>query len=458
MNINSEFLFNILFPLTFAFSTLTVYIISNKYIGPFYAFFTAFFFASIPEFSMTSILARSNMAILFFGMLIMVIFHDGIPKTAKKILFIVFSMSIVVSHYSTTYVLFFIFVTTLIGLQIIKVITTTTKTTGFVCESEYINVPSVFIFFTLLFVWYSQVTDVAFVYGVKFVEKSIISLHDLFVLDARSNQVMAMLGQVDSLRSLFVVKIIFITYWATIALIAIGIFDALLKFSSKVSGFPRYCTSDDSSKKIDCEFFSISLVFCFAMAISLIIPNISVGYGIGRQYILANIVLSTFLILGSILIGKYIKIKAYWILTVVLILYFLSSSGALYQITGTPSALILNSEGRHYDMYYINDEDSYAAKWLGRHRREEITVHGDRVAAIWLSSQGGIPISSGAVDAFSLVQRNQRLEGYMYLRSHNILRGKLMNAVFDDECIKDYDNVFYKKSKCYSNSGAEVWI
>lgn len=473
-NIDPERLFCLLYALTFSISALVVFIISNKYLSSFYAFLSAFFFISIPDFAITSILARSNMAILFFGLSIMVLFHENIGYSIKRLILIMFLSCVVVSHYSTTYILFFILLITFMLSQIIRTTIFSIQTRrlirfkpnmistaeDFVYTSGHIRISFIVLFFVLFFLWHSQITEFAFDRGIMFVKYSLTSLQKIFILESRSPDVLAAFGQRDDIKSQFVPKVIVLTYWMTIVLIVFGFFAAVLRFKNAVYGFPNHNTLEYILQKMDYEFFMIASALCLMMTISLVIPGISAGYGLNRQYIMSAMVLSTFLVLGAISIGRYIGVKPCWILATVLVTYFLCTSGALYQITGTPSALTLNSDGKLYDVYYISNEESHAAKWLGNHREKTKMIYGDRVIGRWLLSQASIPHSDvdGSLSSVTLLESDKNVEGYIYLRSHNLLDGKLMGIDFQDYDFTEYEYRFAEKAKCYSNNGAEVWL
>lgn len=486
MNINPERLFNIFFSLIFSTSSLVVYIISQKYIGSSYAFFASFFFISLPDFAITPLLARSNMAILFFGLAIMVIFHNDISDSTKKLLFIIFMSCVVVSHYSTTYILFYVLLTTWMGMQIFTRIifyrrdvsvekgnpfapiskkvassvesnTVISETAGFEHPFKcFINISVVVLFFVVLFLWYSQVTEVAFGSGIRFVEDSIASLHELFILESRSSTVMSAFGQSENFRSLFVAKVIFVAYWMNIALIATGVLTTLLRFRETLSTFPGHETAGYLSEKIDAEFFLLSLAFCFMLVVSLVVPFISTGYSMSRQYIMAMVLLSLFLVLGAMTIAKYVRLKPRWLLTTVLVLYFLCTSGALYQVTGTPSAFTLNSEGNSYDLYYINDEEGNSAKWLGEKMEPEKRIYTDYSGSNRLLTQGSIPYGSSS-HIVSFLKENRELDGYIYLRRYNVVNGKfLIRQTISQEIGEDWQRLS-AEDKIYANGGSELW-
>ncbi|HKZ42316.1 MAG TPA: hypothetical protein VJ044_15235, partial [Candidatus Hodarchaeales archaeon] len=108
-----------LFSLVFSISPLVVFIIVRKYIGSFGAFLASFLFMSQVIFLWTASVAQTNIAILFFALAVMVHFHSGIIEFSRRLLFLLFVISSVVSHYSTSYIFFFLIFLTWIGAQAI---------------------------------------------------------------------------------------------------------------------------------------------------------------------------------------------------------------------------------------------------------------------------------------------------------------------------------------------------
>ena len=106
-NINSEYIFKMFFGLIGSITPLGVYIISKKYIGKRYAFFASLLliFQLAFIYSMQSS-TRQEIATLFFVLAILILFDVEVDKLSKKILFLIFMFSVVVSHYTTAYIFF----------------------------------------------------------------------------------------------------------------------------------------------------------------------------------------------------------------------------------------------------------------------------------------------------------------------------------------------------------------
>jgi len=118
LNINQEYLYKVLYTLLFSISPLVVYIIARKYIGNFYAFIASFLFMSQVIFLWVAGGPRIVTAILFFALAIMALFNDGMTSFTRRLLFIIFAASCILSHYGTSYVFLFILLLTWIGMKI----------------------------------------------------------------------------------------------------------------------------------------------------------------------------------------------------------------------------------------------------------------------------------------------------------------------------------------------------
>jgi len=476
MRINSEYLFKILFSLMFSISPLIIYIISQKYVDKLHAFLASFFFVSLDGFNITPLWARINMAILFFALVIMIMNHSEIDYVHKKVLFIIFSMCIIVSHYSTSFIYIFLSIIIIIETRIIysalilkqyaEILIRNHRKYGLVdrdkalkfsyhakAYSRLVSIESVVLIFILVFFWNSQVTGVAFSRGTKFVILALESLSNFFILEARGDIVSAAFGQSERLHSLISTKLIFISSWATIILIFVGILDTSIGFIKRVSAFSEYEEPDLPNEKVGLEYFIFSLACCIMLAVSLILPFVTIGYSMQRQYTMSMVLLSPFLVLGAMTISRIAKLNSYWIVTVVLVIFFLGNNGALYELFGEQGGSItLNSNGLQYDIWYINDGDNRAAKWLAKERDPHQKIYGDFVTDRWLMSQAGI---RGCVDTESLFIQNEKDNGYVYMRSYNIIYNKLINSTYHGCHI---DNQLFSRYKIYNNGYSQVML
>ena len=469
LEIRPEFLFKILYSLLFSIAPLVIYVLSKRYIGELYGFLTSCFFMFQHNFLQTELHARTNTAILFFALAMMILFSDRIEPLKKRILFIVFMASCMVSHYSTTYIFFFVMVGTFIGIEMLS------KKYTF---KKVISLTITILFFSMIFFWYSQVTEAAFNSGISFVEDTLISLNEFFVMEARSGPVEAMLGTGIWQKGI-PHRIEFILTWLTFAFIGIGVITLIRRY--KEMSFPElnFKKPEFLKDKFEVTYFVIALILSGLLAATVAFPYISEGYSLGRQYTLAIVVLSVFFAIGGITLSKHFlskertcakketlfakqktftkntsEVRAYLIILLVLIPYFFCVTGVTYQMFGYPRAITLNSEGKQYDLFYVHDQESYGAKWLRDNGELENTmIYIDTAGGGRLKSQAGIR----QYDSRSLFEEDKKIDGYIYLRYYNVVDGKLLDRQHEEHDITEYQDKFGGVSKVYNNGGSEVW-
>ena len=447
LNISPEFLYKILYSLLFSIAPLAIYILSKRYVGELYGFLTSCFFMSLRNFLWTPLHARTNTAILFFALAMMVLFSDKIDPLKKRILFIVFMASCVISHYSTTYIFFFIMLGTFIGVEMLSKKYTVKKV---------VSLTIMILFFAFIFFWYSQVTEAAFNSGVRFIENIFTNLNKFFVEEMRSSTTHAVLGE-GIMQKGIPHKIEFVLTWLTFALIGIGIITLIRRY--KEMSFPElnFKKADFLMEKFEVGYFVAALV-CSGLLVAVVaLPFVSTGYGMDRAHFLVICILSMFFVIGGITLAGHLKVRAYLIILLVLIPYFLCVTGVTYQIVGVPRAIILNSEGKQYDLLYVHDQESYGARWLANNAEQKnIRIYTDWYGEKRLISQAGF--SPHTINRQTLAdERDIEIEGYIYLRYYNVVDGKLLDKQFEEHDMAQYETKFAGKSKIYNNGGADIW-
>ena len=495
LNIPPEFLYKILPSLIYSVSPLIVYVISKKYVEEGYAFLASCFFMFQSVFLWTAFHARANTAMLFFALAMIALFNDKIDPLKKRILFIVFMASCMVSHYSTTYVFFFVMLGTFSGMEILS------KKYTF---KKVISLTIVILFFALIFFWYSQVIETAFNAGVGFIKNTIGNLHEFFVLESRGAGE-ALLGK-DIMQKGIPHKIEFVFTWLTFVLIGIGIITLIRRY--KEMSFPEldFKKPEFLKEKFEVEYIMIALACVGLLVVVIALPFVAVGYGLDRIYPLVITILSVFFVIGGMMLWKYLnrvfavlqgkaltnlsfkkkpllkkrkegknalqnlvrksvdgkdvsQVRAYFIILLVLIPYFFCVTGVSYQMFGVPRAITLNSEGEQYDLYYVHDQESYGAMWLKVHSEDKTRVYTDFYGRLQLVSQAGYPPLS--IDWYRLAH-HEKIDGYIYLRYYNVVNDKLVghnkiSRIFTSYNLTEYDDVFVRRNNIYNNGGSEVY-
>lgn len=495
LNVSSEFLFKILYSLICSITPLVIYVLSKKYIGAQYGFLAACFFMFQLNFLGTANSTRMSIALLFFALAMMTLFSDKIEPLRKRMLFIIFMASCMVSHYSTTYIFFFIIVGAFVGIEILPKKYTVKKV---------ISLTIVLLFFALIFIWYSQVTETAFNCGVSFVESTLSELNRFFIEESRQTDIQSMMGK-DIQQKGVPHKIEFIFTWLTFALIGIGLVTLIRRYKEMSFSELKFKKPDFLKEKFEVTYFLIALACAGLLVVMVALPHISIGYGIDRLYAVAIVILSVFFVIGGITLSKLFffftkrkpvlkekqksliknfsfnkklllkkqkegknalrnpirkgddkkkssEVLAYLIILLVLIPYFLCVTGVMYNIFGVPRAIILNSEGESHKARYLYDSDSRAAKWLGWNAEKNIRFYSTGMGGNYLMSQGKIPLHR--TDTHSLLK--YKVKGYIYLLHDNLVEGRVSVG---SQCynLTEYSDRFIGTNKIYANGGSEVY-
>lgn len=493
LNVDSEYLFKILYPLLFSISPLVVYVITKKYIDNIYAFQASFFFMSQKIFLSTTANSRTTIAILFFALSAMVLLNDDLKNYEKKLFLIIFIISCTFSHYSTNYVFFAIILFSYIFIKIIEKIMNrksplfsifralgkgedshrfNLKRPALSNTKTCINFIIIIIFFLVIFIWYSQITESAFDNGVGFVMDSFKSQQSFFIAESRQSNIASALGSgVEELE--LPRKISFVFNWLTIFFIVIGVMSMFLRYFSLIScseklinivGLRSYllkCTRKFGllNRELDALFFSFALISSAIMAISVALPYISNAYGLDRAYLLTAVVLSSFFVIGGMIIADLLRIhKRYLVVLIVLIPFFMCSVGTMQQIFNYPASISLNSEGYSYDLFFIYDQESVATKWMNKSINSSFRLYSDYFDDRRLRSQGLHNNSMYRGFLVGLLGENRTLrEGYVFLRYRGVTKGELSGGDHNWYDISNYHKKINDKNLVYTNGGSKVF-
>ena len=166
-------------------------------------------------------------------------------------------------------------------------------------------------------------------------------------------------------------------------------------------------------------------------------------------------VLSPFFVLGGVMVARLLRIKWFHLVVlVVLIPYFMVNSGMMAQIFGWSRDITLNATGQNYDMMFVHDEETYAAKWLKSNAEKNASIYADYFGERRLMSQGGI---RSPIYAKSLIIEHKPIKnGYLYHRYTAAVEGRLMDRQNHWHNITEYENSLAAMAKLYTNGGSEV--
>jgi uncharacterized membrane protein len=438
--------FKIIYPLLYSFVPLGIYMVCNRQVNSKISFLAAFFFIAVNTFYMEMIsLARQEIAELFLTLILLVVVTKQLNATAQKALFLIFSASLVISHYSISYIFCFSILVAWILRFLIQYATNSRllrNIKGLTREGEehkqivtqaevngnkLITFGFVSFFFVATIAWYMwQASSFAFkqvtflinnIFGHVLTEfMSIFSSEALWLIVSPT---MTPLHEVTKYLGLF-----------TIALIAAGILQLVRNWRAK---------------KFNEDYALLSLVSFVLVAAAIPLPYMASALNTTRLYHIALIFLAPFCITGSIAIYKFVvkdrqgKEKLVLkIVSTILAVFLLFNTGFVYEMAKDyPVSISLSQESikKHatnktkaqFYSNYTTEEEVVSSLWLSNNiggiygKNIYATFPDPNIGEHTLASYGMMPRSA----LKPLVNSTQILENgaYIYLRYLNVLEG-----------------------------------
>lgn len=379
---------------------------------------------------------RQEIAILFFALAMMIFFDEEIGKLNKKMLFLVFTVGTIFSHYSTAYVFFFLilfyWLTAVLARDRFKL-------------SKGISGTTVAFFFAVIFLWYGIITGPAFEAGTNVIASTFRHLGDIFVGELRGQSVQLMSGM-GAVR--VPDKIGVIIYNITFLFIIIG------------------CLAKWSRKGFDKEYLLMLFLSLGMLIATVILPVVSKSYSGARLYQQFLVILAPAFIIGGHIFGwrrsRNLNSQiGLFIVVIVLIALFFSSTFVIHQAFGVPYSEDLNKHGFHANKLLLYDQEVIAAKWLCEHNENNLKIYGDY--AIKSRITMGYDIERRVRVVTNFFENNETInDGYVYLRRGNIIEGVVHNTngyndVKNIKNMTEYSHLLVNMSKTYSNGGAEIY-
>jgi len=428
LNIDGEYVYKGIFMIIIAATSTVLYELFRRYIGEQYAFLASFFFISQFAFIYTVSLVRASIAVFFFSLLWMVFFSNKIDGMKKRILFIIFMFSVIVSHYSVAYGL--LGMMSLAGIIMVLYNVKSKKKSA-------ITITITILLFIGIFLWYAQLTERPFTNFMEFSRGTFDTLGKIFVEESRHPTLQKAMGM--GLHGPPEI-INFVIYYLSFLFIGIGIIILLKRYRDY--GFEK-------------EYFLFILISAGFLVVMVLVPHLSQGYGIERIYQQVLVLLCAPFVIGLSFIfrNETMRIRSI-LITMIIIVVLFSNMGVVYQIFGVHHSLIFNSDGFQYGSIYVHDEEAVAGEWLRENKPLNWWALTDTYRSERLKGMG----TQWTVGTFFTHNRTEL--GYIFLGYQNVVDKEIVPVRFTKEFannISEYSHLFVNRNKIYANGGAEIY-
>ncbi len=422
---SDTYIFKLYYQIIFALCPIVIYLFMRRWVSRALAFVSVIYFIAFPTFftDMPS-LNRQELGFLFFSLLLYIVFSSGIKKSLQKGLFLALAVGLVLSHYSTTYSAIAIFGVALIARPVILFIVRRLKrwrpfkntSLPLLVKKADRDQPqlSVSLVAGIVFLSFSWTTLTNTGNGALQVAKSTFAAvtKQFSVLESRSTDTgysLISLGnksnadEVKNFKSKVVQparakqpndfypqsapELSNITPLAnsTLGLTILG--RGLQNIGLNVQAFNgafRQATAKllqifvliglayvifrkQRDKLLNAEFFALAVASIIFVFLQVILPVVSIDYGILRAFQQTLMILSIFIVIGSLLISRLIpgKLFSRSLPVIIAMIFFLSTTGFFTQLVGGYTGqLNFNNSGLDYELYYTHKTELLGYQWL----------------------------------------------------------------------------------------------
>jgi uncharacterized membrane protein len=461
LNVESESVFKVLFPLVFSVVPLVLYCAWRQITSARVSLLSAFYFMLMPKF-FDSTEMRQMIAELFLALIVYLCLEEKMPGRKKFALLVTFFVGIVVSHYSLAYLLIFFLCFMWVGGWVLK--------SRLGIGRSLVNSILLLIMVALTFSWYTFANSTPSVRLYEFITgvvKSVVT--DFFVPESRGRLFQQLSGAGGS-------SLLWTVDQAASKLLYFFIAIGIIIFLTRRRG---------QQIRFDYGLASMVVASMTIMAMIVLLPFFGLGFVTERFLHIVLFFLAPFCVVGGVLFFRAIRgLLSQWrirpfkkdyalrLVCTLLIVVFLFKTGFIYAVAGTVpistfySPLNMdtleradNQEVRAmFYTYYVPQQDVYSASWLSTASAQKSVVYSDYPAIETLESYGMIDLGR----IHSLVCGAQIREGsYVYFRLLNSREGILVyfnyasdaqSSVNMSKCRTQFEWI----NRIYSNGSGEV--
>ena len=499
----NEFLIHkLIFPLFFSLVPITMFVLFKKLFNKEVSFFGTLFYVFQPAFTAwTLIPPRQEIAFLFFSLILLVIFSESLFKKVKNTLFLIFGASMIVSHYSTSYVASALFILVSIAIFLYKRWKNREiKTVTLEPENKtHFHLSGLMIIIFLLFecLWYFKITT-AGTELVNFTFKSVFNLSKILNQEVYSRGY----SPLEFLNALGLLKLSDFEPTKSLSNYIHDMretegykylsqeeqeeLDKYPSFITDTSSLPRkinislYLLSERTMKILiilggflillgiytyvfltkphDKMLILTSLVFLVSLVAFVVLPFASSDYNLHRMYQQVLVILSVFVVYGISRLFKSHQHLAYFCFSLFILVYFLLLTHVqYYYMGGREVQLRFANIGKDYDLHYVTANEIFSADWLFKNREANSTVVADTYANYKIYQSKYYNFNTNLqIDVLPEVINKDK---YVFSSRSNTLRGGTFKYYEGGLLFYNFPTEFLNSNKnlIYNNGGSEVF-
>jgi uncharacterized membrane protein len=438
VKVDGTAVFKIIWPILFSLASLCLYQAYRQQIAAKNAFLAVLYFTIITTVVASMItIPRQEIAIFFLTLLVLLLLDKELPKLHRVILYMIFSMSIVVSHYTSAYFLIFCIAGALVIFPLFK-------RKGYLISYGFATLLVV-----ATFAWYMFTTNSSIFSALVNVGTMVSHVFITEILNISSRETVFMLSAKVMHPLMFVTRYLMLLFQV---FVAVGLGAVILKYKSI---------------KLDNDYFALSLVSFLVLVACVVVPYLSDFVGVERIYALATPLLAPFWVfggelslqlLGPLFVSWKRLLRSWWnitegavhefwdhsfdggmqinslanharekmpqaLLCLLLLVFFLLSSGFIIDLAGLKQWYMNLSFPGTTIMTSFSRTDTAAGEWLIDHIDYSRPVYADSTGHMFFFAYQGpdSPVKTLLWDQESMLLSSPLQEdAYLYLRGVNL--------------------------------------
>ena len=458
--------FKIIYPILFSLVPLGLYRVFQKQTNEKIAFLSCFFFVSLFTFygEMLS-LARQQIAEIFLVLLILLMIDKSMDKIKRSFLFIVFAISLVVSHYGLSYIYMFCLISAWLILVFMDSPAAQKLGDNFYTKfgrkreelagnpiplrvDRTISSTFVLLFIVFTLTWYMYVSSssafVSIVHIADHIASSIFT--DFLNPEAAEGFRVITTKTVSPLHSVLKYLHLLSQFF-----IFVGVLTLLLK------------RSEMKFEKEYVAFTVVSFGICFG---AVALPYFASSLATTRLYHITLFFLAPFCVIGGITVFRVVRgvVRTSWtdqgvrsslkVLSVFFAILLLFNSGWIYEVAkDNPTSFSLNTT---IDYPRFNDQEVLGARWICNVKSDN-PIYADDYRRLLVGS-----FEWGQVRTLTFDIDQIRDDSYIYFGSLTIEKKEIMvvDVKSARRITREYINsnqIVDGRNKIYNNGGAQVY-
>lgn len=480
-------IFKVLAPIFFSYVPVLLYYTFKQFAKRWIAFVAALViiaqFYYMQQFSGE---VRQQIAFLFFASILYVLLQQLFTRKAKSYLLFIFLISLVVSHYSSTYLTVIFLVGTYILNRLIVIWCRRHQKQKFHFANTYIRVWAVVTLCLATILWYGPATHSygnlqSFGKTSSYSQLAAVALKDLTTLSIKGQPAPANTqGYLKLIGKFYHDNLVHLTYYsgASNKNVASKSLPTIKNHSSILTALNNGLTvafsyawwilgsagvafvAIRSYKKRAYRKLEIAIT-CTVGVLSFVaihvVPALQTVYNPSRlnEQVLMLMALPAILALVWLLRRRLVPKFTRLIVGILIGLAFLLASGVITQYVGGKPTANLNNEGVDYSSLYVQQIDLAAAHWLGGNYGHGSSVYADDYGSLRLQSDS--TIKHGLLS--DITPATLAKGSYVYADSTNVQQGIATGVIGGTTYSYQFPTSFLQQNKdlVYTNGSAEVY-